>query len=262
MNTLQAFSYLTSVIYLVLAGVQSFHLYGKITFSKNKLLFFGLSAACLHAIILHRFIDTPFGQNLSSTNIISLVSWLMVVITLTSSIGKPIENLTVFILPVAAFSIPLALNWPGNDFYKTVQYPKSLVHILISIAAFSILGLAALQALLLFMQNHLLRSKKPSGMINILPPLQTMESLLFQIIWIGFLFLSASLWSAYLCLTDSIITPPIEKIVFSMLAWILFGILIYGRHHSGWRGLTAVRWTLSGIALLSIAYFGSKLVFT
>jgi ABC-type uncharacterized transport system permease subunit len=47
---------------------------------------------------------------------------------------------------------------------------------------------------------------------------------------------------------------------FSIAAWMIYALLLWGRHQLGWRGYTAIRWTLAGFALLMLAYFGSKLV--
>ena len=50
----------------------------------------------------------------------------------------------------------------------------------------------------------------------------------------------------------------IHKTVFSLLAWIVFAVLLWGRHQLGWRGQTAIRGTLSGFALLIIGFYGVK----
>ena len=52
----------------------------------------------------------------------------------------------------------------------------------------------------------------------------------------------------------------VHKTVLSMFAWLIFSILLLGRHQLGWRSLTAVRFTLTGFSLLILAFFGSKLV--
>jgi ABC-type uncharacterized transport system permease subunit len=134
------------------------------------------------------------------------------------------------------------------------------IHILISIITYGVLGLAALQATLLYFQNTMLRSKHSGGVLRFFPPLQTMDTLLFQIIWLGFLLLSASLASAWFLINETVVYTQIHKVIFSFLAWSLFATLLYGHYRSGWRGLTAVRWTLSGVLLLIVAYFSSNLL--
>ena len=43
-----------------------------------------------------------------------------------------------------------------------------------------------------------------------------------------------------------------------LLAWC--GFLLAGHFVRGWRGRTAVRWTLAGFSMLLLAYVGSKFV--
>lgn len=120
------------------------------------------------------------------------------------------------------------------------------------------LAIAALQALLLAVQEHLLRNKQSSGILQFLPPLQVMEALLFQILTLGFIFLTllvgSSFWSFYPVFTDTLW----HKGVLALLAWVVFAILLTGRWYLGWRGRQAIRWTLSGMFFVVITYFGSK----
>ena len=51
-----------------------------------------------------------------------------------------------------------------------------------------------------------------------------------------------------------------HKTVFGVLSWLIFGALLGGRMIYGWRGRTAVRWTLAGFLTLVLAYIGSKFV--
>ena len=93
-----------------------------------------------------------------------------------------------------------------------------------------------------------------------LPPLQTMERLLFQLIFFGFFLLSLTLVSGLLFVDNLFAQHLVHKTVLSFCAWLTFGLLLYGRLRHGWRGRTAVRWALSGYTVLVLAYFGSKLI--
>lgn len=253
-------SILTFSIYALSALAQFLHVKNRRPFPKLRLISSGLIAASLHGYLLYCWIDTPYGQNLSPSHMFSLVTWLIAVLTLITSLYRPIENLAIFTLPLVAVSIPLALLFPGHDYFQTALYPLRLTHILISIAALGVLGMAALQATLLHIQTQRIRNKMPDNHLWFLPPLQTMETLLFQIIWLGFLFLSASLASACIFLEDIFQVNLFQKIFFSFLAWGFFAVLLYGHHRSGWRGTKVVRFTISGMVLLIVAYFSSKLV--
>jgi ABC-type uncharacterized transport system permease subunit len=259
---INSLSFSAAFFYLLGATFQWLHLSSKITFSKFKLMAIGLLASLLHSYLLYRWIDTPAGQNLCLSYLFSLVCWLISITILLVAFFKPIENLAAFILPLTALSIPLAIVSPIQDF-SPVHYPLStLIHILISIAAFGLLGLAALQATLLYLQTYLIRNKSKNEMVRLLPPLQTMETLLFQIIGIGFIFLSASLISTLWLENELLVGPRLQKVILSFLAWILFAALLYNRYQSGLRGNKAIHWTLIGVGLLLVAYIGSKLINT
>lgn len=251
---------LAFLVYSLSALAQFLHLKDRRPFPKLRLISSGLLAATVHGYLLYCWIDTPYGQNLSPSHMFSLVTWLIAVLTLVSSLYRPIENLAILTLPLAAISIPIALIFPGQDYFYTALYPLRLIHILISIAALGILGMATLQATLLHIQTQRIRNKTSENKLWFLPPLQTMETLLFQIIWLGFLFLSASLASACIFLEDIFQVNLLQKIIFSFLAWSFFAVLLYGHHRSGWRGTKAIRFTISGMVLLIVAYFSSKLI--
>lgn len=140
------------------------------------------------------------------------------------------------------------------------SYSASLSHILISIIACSILGLAALQATVITLQNYALKRYPlhTFPILRILPPVQTMQGSLFKVLWAGFIFLSLSFAGAFLYLPNVIQNIQFSKLALSSLAWGLFATLLYGYHRSGWRNEVVTTRTLIGVLLLTIAYFGSK----
>jgi ABC-type uncharacterized transport system permease subunit len=87
-----------------------------------------------------------------------------------------------------------------------------------------------------------------------------MEFLLFQLIGAGFVLLSISLVSGFLFLENMFAQHLAHKTVLAILAWMVFAVLLIGRLRHGWRGQTAIRWTLGGFLSLMLAYFGSKMV--
>jgi len=107
-------------------------------------------------------------------------------------------------------------------------------HIVLSIVAYSLLTLATLQAILLNYQNNQLKQHHAKAVIGIFPPLQTMESLMFYMVWAGFILLSLSIPTGLVNISD--------------------------RQTFGWRGKVAIRWVIAGFVMLMLAYFGSKFV--
>jgi ABC-type uncharacterized transport system permease subunit len=171
-----------------------------------------------------------------------------------------VENLAILALPLAAITILLDLRYPGSRLLSEDAGWALRLHVLTSLLAYSLLTLASAQAILLAVQDNHLRTHHPGGFIRALPPLQTMEMLLFEMIGLGFILLSIGLVTGFVYLEDMFAQHLVHKTVLSIVAWIAFAVLLWGRYRFGWRGRTAIRWTLVGFAVLMLAYFGSKAV--
>jgi ABC-type uncharacterized transport system permease subunit len=136
----------------------------------------------------------------------------------------------------------------------------SLTHIFISFIALSILSLAAIQSMVISLQNYLLKRHpmQTYPVLSLLPPVQTMQKSLFKVIWSGFIFLSLTFLGAFVYLPNVLQNIQVSKLLLSSLAWVLFATLLYGYHRSGWSNEVVTTRTLIGVLLLTIAYFGSK----
>lgn len=230
------------------------------TIDKKLPIVIGMGAVTLHGLVVGSTAITPEGFNFSFFSALSLLSWFISLLILVAAIFRPVENLGIVLFPLAAIAIALSLIFPANTLHLNDAKVGLDIHILISILAFSFLNIAAIQALLLAIQNHHLRQKHPGGFIRSLPPLQTMEQLLFQMIGMGFFLQTLSLISGFVFLENMFAQHMVHKTVLAITAWIVFAVLLYGRWRFGWRGRTAIRWTLGGFISLLLAYFGSKMV--
>jgi len=134
------------------------------------------------------------------------------------------------------------------------------LHIVLSVIAYVLLACAMLHALLLMWQDYQLKHKQLNGLTKYLPPLQTMEKTLFLLLCSGWISLTCSLISGGIFLDHIQLKEFAYKTIFACLAWLTFAILLAARYKKGWRGITAIRWTLSGCGLLVLAYLGSKFV--
>lgn len=255
-------SIIASLLYCLAAGRVALGLFQpEIPVPGRKNLFFiiGLVALLIHALILYQLIHTSQGLDLGFFNALSLVSWMILLFVLIGSFNSPLENLTAVLYPLAAACLMLQVLIPSSRIVPVSTPPGLAAHILLSICAYSLLGVAAVQALVLALQENQLRHKHPGRIMRALPPLQVMEELLFQLITIGFFLLSLALATGFMFLHDPFAQHLIHKTVLSILAWLTFAILLWGRWARGWRGQQAIRWTLAGFAWLMLAYFGSKL---
>lgn len=221
----------------------------------------GLGAAILHAALLYPGLRFEGGLNLALTTMFSFAAWVVVVLYLGTSILRPVDYLGILIMPLAGLTLLAEWLWPG-------QAPMPLtsgfqtVHIVVSILAYGLLCLAAVQSLLLLYQERQLHAHQPGGLVRLLPPMQTAETVLFQMIALGFVLLTLTVASGVFFSEETFGRPFkfTHHIVLALLAWGVYGVLLLGRWRLGWRGKPAVRLALAGFALLALAYFGSKFV--
>jgi len=228
--------------------------------SKYSLLIIAIIALLIHGYLLHVRLFVPAKMDLSLFTVFSVISWVITAMLVVFSWREPVENLLIGVFPFAILAVFLRLI--SHQHYVLSESLSSglELHILVSIIAYSLLSIAALQAILLYIQDTYLHNKHPAGFVRALPPLETMERLLFRMIGTGFIVLSFSVVSGFIYLEDVFAQHLAHKVVLSVGAWIMYAILLWGRWRYGWRGRIAIRWTLTGFVLLLLAYFGSKFV--
>ena len=219
----------------------------------------GWLAVITQALLLYHLIFQPGALNLGFFPAFALASWLICIQILASAYYKRIESLGIAVFPISGLASLAAVTIDSTHLIET---GNSAIqgHILISIIAYSLITLGAFQVLLMAYQDHAIRSHHPGGLIRYLPPIHDMETLLFMFLGFGFVCLSASLVSGFFYLEDIFAQHLVHKTTLSIIAWFILGILLFGRFRFGWRGKTAVRWTLSAFIFLMLAFFGSKLV--
>lgn len=223
-------------------------------------LYLAWLAVCAHILYTALGFHRHNGFNFSFFSTASLVAMVVTLVLLMAALNKPVEKLGIVLFPTTAIMLILDLSFPEPPHPLHIYNWAMSTHILTSIIAFSLLNIAALQAILLAIQDQQLKSHHPKRFVLSMPPLQTMESLLFQMIGTGLVFLSIALVSGFLFIEDLFAQHLVHKTVLSILAWIIFSCLLIGRERYGWRGQTAIKWTLCGFVSLLLAYFGSKLV--
>lgn len=220
----------------------------------------GACALFMHALALYQNAITPVGISLGFYSALSLISWVVALLVVVVSTVKPTDNLAFIFLPAAALALLLDMLMPNTYILPEHLSIGLRLHILLSITAYSLLTIAAVQSIILAFQENQLHNKHPTRSMRLLPPMQTMEDLLVQLLAIGFFLLSLSLSSGLMFVHDIFSQHLSHKVVFSILAWIIFGLVLWGRWAWGWRGKKLIRGTLGGFTLLILAYFGSKLV--
>ena len=217
-------------------------------------------AVALHGVLLYARVVTDSGLHLGFVDVASLVAWVAALLLIIGAMRRPLDNLGLLVLPLAALLIVPSVIWPVSRAIGAERNLGTEVHVLVSVLAFALLTIAACQSLLLAYQEHRLSHKRPGSLMHILPPLKIQEELLFQLIALGFFLLTLSLATGVAFVADMLAQHLAHKTVLSIIAWLIFAVLLWGRWRYGWRGRTAVRLSLAGFIVLGLAYFGSKFV--
>jgi len=260
---------IASALSLVLYCSSAFLIFSQLKHHSNKALqqrglslIPALIGLILHAAALYQLIGQIDGLYLGLVNTFSLVTWLISIQILLSCLFRQIETLGIIMFPMAGLAgLASSMSPVTPEQLIIVSNGTIQGHIMISVVAYSLIMLSAVQALLLAYQDRAIRSHQPGGFIRYLPPIHDMETLLFQFLGFGFAFLSGSLITGFFYLDDIFAQHQVHKTTLSIIAWFILGTLLFGRLQFGWRGKTAVRWTLSTFSLLMVGFFGTKLVY-
>jgi len=248
-------SYLTGIAYQVLLYARKI---------ENTAIFstlLTLTALISHAIFSYNIIFQQGYIDLSFFKAAVAISLGLSLLITLINLCRPLQIQILVVYPIATLTIIAAFFFhSGQDDFSEQNFGL-LTHIGLSIFAYGILTLAAIQAGFLHIQNKYLKSNFNNPLLLKLPPLQSMESTLFEMLWVGFILLTLAIISGFIFIDDNPLTRyPIHKTVFSIIAWFTFAALLTGRHKLGWRGTTASKWTLWGSLFLMLGYFGSKFV--
>ncbi len=221
-----------------------------------------LVALLLHATLLYESMFAGGGVRLGVSNAVSAIAWLTVVIYWLGNVFYSTEGLQAMVMPIAAGCALLpALSAPARMLPNT-ELVAFKAHLLISMLAYSLFTIASLHVLLMALLERRLHVGELPAALQKLPPLLTMEKLLFRIITAGFVLLTLTLASGIVFSEELFGTAMrfSHKTVFGILSWLIFAALLGGRWFYGWRGRIAVRWTLTGFLMLVLAYVGSRFV--
>ncbi|WP_296944171.1 inner membrane protein YpjD [uncultured Massilia sp.] len=200
---------------------------------------------------------------------LSAALWISVAAYWVENRNFALDGMRRMVMPCAAVAAVLPSLFPGSLMPVQAQTPAFGWHVAVAVLAYSTLTIAAFHAVLMALQEARLhtRSANKKGFlgaaIDQLPALLTMEKLLFRMIWIGFVLLTLTVLSG-LVFSEQLFGKALRwdhKNVFALLSWLLFAALLAGRRWRGWRGKTALRFTLAGFATLALAYVGSRFVF-
>lgn len=216
----------------------------------------------LHGWLAWNDIVTADGLDLSFANAVSVVAVLVAAVALLSGLLRTMPAIGTVVLPVAALAALLPVVFAHPHDYPFAGKPLLAAHVAVALVSYALFLVAAVQALILMGLEKRLHRRLPDPGGDSLPPLLTLERFLFRLVTTGFVLLTLTLASGML-FSEQLSGRPVvltHKSVFSVLGWLTFGGLLWGRWRYGWRGRVALRWILAGTLFVFLAYLGSKFV--
>ena len=229
-----------------------------------------LAPFALHSYLLYAELIAATDLRFGFSQALSVMLWLTVLIYWAESLIYDLKGMQALVLPLAAVCALLPGFFAGPETPAYTHTFAFRIHLLVAMLAYSLFTIAALHATLMTVLERRLHAGKragsPGGSLSgpwaSLPPLMTLEALLFRILTLGFLLLTLTLGTGFF-FSEELFGKAVRfnhKTVFGVVSWFIFAALLVGRYAWGWRGRTALRWTLTGFVTLLLAYVGSMFV--
>ena len=234
---------------------------GKLSQSKIPFFLTALAAIILHAVSTFPLLeDLASGQRFTLMGIASLMSALIAAL---ATLSMFLVSTMWFVLPIVyAFSIIsliFATFLSSHIIQMLNQNTLMLFHIGLSLFTYAVCFIATLYVIQLVWLDRNLKKRKIQFSPAI-PPLMAVERHFFCLFAMGEALLTLTLISGTYHVLQAVTLENLHKAIFSFLAWISFGIACFGHWRLGWRGKRMIIYAISGIILLTIAYFGSRLI--
>ena len=219
--------------------------------------FFAIVGVGVHTRLLYSTL-MPGGIGLTLATAASLIGLQLALIGLLGAFESTLRGVSAGLLLLAALTslgggqavdaVAMDLNW------------QIRAHVMTSMFAYGLLTVGAIVAIYALVQDRRLRSGRLSAVNHLFAPLETTEKLLYAGTAAGFTVLALSVVSGVTFIEDLFAQHLVHKTGLSVMALVLFGILLLGRHFAGWRGKRAVYLYLASFVVLSLAYFGSRFI--
>jgi ABC-type uncharacterized transport system permease subunit len=197
---------------------------------------------------------------------VSVTAWLVLTVYAIESRLYPQLHSRRALAGLGAMAVLLGLLFPGAALAQQASLWLPL-HWALGIASYGLFAAAVVHAWLMTRSEAQMRlgavgSSDPAHQVGV--PLMTLERLMFAFVLAGFVLLSGTLLVGWL-FSESLYGAGVawkwsHKTIFSVLSWLAFALLLWGRWQWGWRGKRAVRMLYAGAALLLLAYVGSRFV--
>lgn len=254
------FALISSVFYILSAVMIVKHLFSPKKIPSNIHFIPIIIALSAHAAWLYQNIFLLNQQNLPILNVVSLVTFILSLLTTTASKRLNTGILQPVVYGFSVLNFIAVLHLPSHYATHLEAHPYLGTHIIFALLAYSLLTIASLFALQLAYVDYRLKHHKQALNQLKMPPLMVLEKTLFQFIFLGFILLTCTLLTGFIFLDDMFAQHIAHKSILTMVAWCIYAVLLWGRFVKGWRGRLIIYITIIGSSFLTLAYFGSRIV--
>jgi ABC-type uncharacterized transport system permease subunit len=257
--SIAALSIAAALVYLAAAWRQLMRLEQNPSRFNSGIAWLGLIAVLGHMAVA--VLSARAGElNLGFYRIASLIFLAMGIVSLLLLIRRPLHTLTIIVFPLAALSVLISTFAPATGRPLSGLEVGLLWHVSASLTAFAVLALATLQGFSVLAQAKLLRAHQTRGIIRWLPPLDLTEQMFFELVGAGFTLLTLAIVAGAVFIDNLFAQHLVHKTVLTGIGWVIYGVLLVGHWRSGWRMATAVKLAVTAFVIVTLGFFGSKLM--
>lgn len=219
------------------------------------------------AFCLHRTLNSWHSDFVTSLWV--SIATALTLFTLISVRSMDMRRLTILFLPYMALFAASAIMWSFLLGFDTVDAPMAstnsvwlLIHIVSSVLTYALITLAATSALAVYIREWALKAKRKSDYIDLLPSMADGERLQIRLMVMSEIILGAGLLSGVatqFMISGGWISLD-HKILLSLAAFVVLGVLLFAHFKTGIRGQKAARVLLLCYLLVTMGFPGLKFV--
>lgn len=231
------------------------------SFTKHQVAALIVPAIVVHLIYASLLFRVSDGYSLTIWSSAVAVTWVAVVTTFYLHLSQGFRVLALIVVPITIVILVLSnILSPLQE--SPISDPGVFVHVMLSLFAYGILALAAIQAVAILVLHRSLKKHDSTTFIQLMPPLQTVESTSMQLLWLGTALLTLSITTGFTLLWQTLQNENYWlHMGLAVSCWAIYLALLCGQLWFGWRGQISARLSVSAFCVLFLGYMGLSIVF-
>jgi len=216
-------------------------------------------AIAMHGSGLFESLTRGGTINVSLVSSVSLIGLQLAIIGTLAALDSDLRGVAAGLIVLAA-PTALATQTGAVEATSSGLSWQLQTHVFTAMFAYGLLAAGAILAIYALVQDRRLRAAKLSTVNQLFAPLEKTERVLYGVASAGIAVLAMSMALGITFVENLFSQHLMHKTVLSLIALLVFGILLTGRHFAGWRGKRAIYLYLGGFIILCLAYFGSRYI--